>query len=48
MAVIAKSVEGGISIGADEVGGGGSRSRFGVSVRRSLENLELSNDFHCQ
>ena len=47
MAVIAKSVDGGLSIGADEVEVMVAREQgLEVSVRRgSTENLELSNDF---
>ena len=47
MAVIAKSVDGGLSIGADEVEVLVIRDQgLEVSVRRgSIENLELSNDF---
>ena len=47
MTVIAKSVDGGLSIGADEVEVVVARDQgLEVSVRRgSIENLELSNDF---
>ena len=47
MTVIAKSVDGGLSIGADEVEVAVARDQgLEVSVRRgSLENLQLSNDF---
>ena len=47
MTVIAKSVDGGLSIGADEVEVAVARDQgLEVSVRRgSIENLELSNDF---
>ena len=47
MTIIAKSVDGGLSIGADEVEVAVARDQgLEVSVRRgSLENLELSNDF---
>ena len=46
-AVIAKSVDGGLSIGADEVEVMVARDQgLEVSVRRGrMENLELSNDF---
>ena len=48
MAVIAKSVEGGLSIGAYEVEVVVARDQgLEVSVRRgSIETLELSNDFY--